>query len=131
VGNFGTAIRKLNELGVTDALKEYIQANRPFMGICVGMQCLFEGSTEAPEPGLGIISGMVKKFDSATKSVPHIGWNQAKFIDEKSKYVDDNSRYYFVHSFGAIIAGENELNDWAHTLTTYGDETFVSSVSRG
>ena len=103
---------------------------------------------------IGIIDGEVKKFRNDCKSVPHIGWNGAvsrctqlsnsstasttsSFVD----YVDGDSRYYFVHSYAVTLAShatdpsklveENHALEWAHTLTTYGDETFVSSVSKG
>lgn len=62
-------------LGFKEPLQEYIKSNRPFMGICVGMQALYETSEENPEAkGLGIIPASVKRFSSSAKSVPHIGW---------------------------------------------------------
>ena len=93
----------------------------------------------------GIINGKVNKFINTRKSVPHIGWNGAISRCEDSStfsdFVDSKSRYYFVHSYAVTIpsANPNEIQDyydkdvlkWAHTLTTYGDETFVSSVSHG
>lgn len=126
---------RLNELGFVDALKTYIRSNRPFMGICVGMQCLYQGSDETPGSiGLGIIDAKVSKFNPATKAVPQIGWNAAQPLQD-SQMVNPNSRYYFVHSYAvlasAATASESHVQDWCHTLTTYGDETFVSSVSRG
>ena len=75
VGAFGNAMKRLQELGLKDELIKYIKANRPFMGICVGIQVLFNGSDESDEAGLGIINGYVKKFKK-TKAVPHIGWKQ-------------------------------------------------------
>ncbi|KAJ3308641.1 hypothetical protein HDV04_001006 [Boothiomyces sp. JEL0838] len=127
VGAFGNAMKRLQELGLKDELIKYIKANRPFMGICVGMQVLFNGSDESDEPGLGIINGYVKKFKK-TKAVPHIGWNQTTNV-KKSDILGDN-RFYFVHSFAATIT-DMELQDWCLSLTTYGDETFISSVCRG
>lgn len=128
-------MQKLEQLGFVEPLKKYIQANRPFLGICVGMQCLYLGSSESPSSiGLGIIEGNITKFDNSTKSVPHIGWNGAQKVED-SYLVSDEERFYFVHSYAANITAE-QVSDmavagWAHTLTTYGDETFVSSISRG
>jgi glutamine amidotransferase/cyclase len=94
---------------------------------------------------LGIINGKVKKFNNLKKSVPHIGWNGAVSrcisSSEFTDFVDSQSRYYFVHSYAVTIPNdggntnqahyEDHVHEWAHTLTTYGDETFVSSVSKG
>ena len=67
----------MKDKGYFNALKAYLLAGRPFFGICIGMQCLFEGSDESPDDsGLGIIPGRVTKFDSSQGiRVPHIGWN--------------------------------------------------------
>ncbi|KAJ3305418.1 hypothetical protein HDV03_001512 [Kappamyces sp. JEL0829] len=135
VGSFGAAMQKLHSLGFVEPLKAYIRANRPFMGICVGMQCLYNASDESPEePGLGIIDATIKKFDNSCKAVPHIGWNGAGAVDAES-LVSSRDHYYFVHSFAALVTPDQVSRDsvqgWAHTLTTYGSETFVSSVSRG
>jgi glutamine amidotransferase/cyclase len=124
-------MRKLRAMGIVEELLKYIKQNRPFMGICVGMQALFEGSTEeSSESGLGIVGGMVQKFNTEKKSVPQIGWNMAHSLYE-SEFVDRNQRYYFVHSYAVLIDGPDQLNEWTHTLTTYGDQTFVSSIQRG
>ncbi|KAH6597998.1 hypothetical protein BASA61_002983 [Batrachochytrium salamandrivorans] len=78
VGAFGSCMDKLDALGYIIPLKEYIASNRPFLGICVGMQCLFNFSEESPTTeGLGIIDATVSKFDSRSKTVPHMGWNAA------------------------------------------------------
>ncbi|KAJ3333784.1 Histidine biosynthesis bifunctional protein hisB [Blyttiomyces sp. JEL0837] len=144
VGAFGAAMQRLKSTGLDLALLQYIKSGKPFMGICVGMQCLFEGSTESPEiPGLGLIPRKVRKFNSATKAVPHMGWNGAFSVrPEKNSQVqlvnhdgEDNSRYYFVHSFGVFVEdGEPKdeyLDGWACTWTKYKDETFISSVKKG
>jgi glutamine amidotransferase/cyclase len=75
-GNFRQAIQSLRDKGWVEALRQYVRSNRPFFGICLGMQLLFEGSEESPGvEGLGLIPGMITKFDSSTASVPQIGWN--------------------------------------------------------
>lgn len=77
VGAFGAAMESLEQQGYTQALKEYIKADRPFFGICLGMQLLFDGSEENGGcEGLGLIPGQVTHFDkSKGLPVPHIGWN--------------------------------------------------------
>ncbi|KAI8894444.1 hypothetical protein BC833DRAFT_604891 [Globomyces pollinis-pini] len=135
VGAFGNAMLKLEKLGWIEPLKAYLNQNRPFMGICVGMQCLYLSSDESSELGLGIIDAKISKFSSSTKSVPQIGWNAAIPVENSSLVGPLNTRYYFVHSYAAILdksdQSDSHFQDWAHTLTTYGDQTFVSSVSRG
>ena len=75
-GNFRQAMQSLRDKGWVEALRQYVRSNRPFFGICLGMQLLFEGSEESPGvEGLGLIPGMITKFDSSTASVPQIGWN--------------------------------------------------------
>jgi len=76
VGHFGQMMRALDSLGVRDVLRERLAAGVPFLGICLGMQALFESSEEAPEVrGLGIFPGVVRRFSGDTR-VPHMGWNQ-------------------------------------------------------
>lgn len=76
VGHFGQMMRSLDELAVRDALRERMTAGVPFLGICLGMQALFEGSEEAPDrPGLALFPGSVKRFAPGAR-VPHMGWNQ-------------------------------------------------------
>ncbi|KAI9272747.1 hypothetical protein BDA99DRAFT_556352 [Phascolomyces articulosus] len=140
VGAFGHAMEALNKKGYAEPLKEYIASGRPFMGICVGMQSLFEGSEESHLAGLGVIPGMVKEFKKDTKAVPHMGWNAAQVLksttdDSESTgqainySMNDESEYYFVHSFA--VPYTDKVKDWVLTTTQYGDEVFVSSVQRG
>lgn len=69
-------MKAIRERGWLDALRQYLHADRPFFGICLGMQLLFHGSEESPnEEGLCIIPGMITKFDSTNVTVPQIGWN--------------------------------------------------------
>lgn len=136
VGAFKSAMAKLEELGFIEPLKAYINSDRPFMGICVGMQCLYQKSTENGDcRGLDIIPAVIQKFNSNTKSVPHIGWNSAcQPSTIPSRFTDPSDKYYFVHSYACTTTGQESgvhLEEWANTLTTYGDETFVSSVSKG
>ncbi len=130
VGSFGNAMERLEEYGYVEALREYIRSNRPFLGICVGLQTLFEGSEEAPGvQGLGVIKGQIKKFDSEKVSVPHIGWNGIKIRKGSSLFSDySGEKVYFVHSYRAVPSKEN--SDWILSTTDYGGE-FISAVQKG
>ncbi|KAK9896432.1 Imidazoleglycerol phosphate synthase [Cystobasidium minutum MCA 4210] len=140
VGAFGQAMAALREKGFAEPLKKYIASGKPYFGICIGMQALFEASEEAPsEKGLGVVPASIKRFNSQTKAVPQIGWNGAtplkvgtsSEVDEAVRYgfVENGASYYFVHSYA--VPYEERLSDWALTATQYGDETFISSVQKG
>ena len=128
VGSFGSMMRILNQKNYVDALKDYLTSGRPFLGICLGLQALFETSEEAHDiNGLGIISGHVKRFD-IDLSVPHIGWNGIN-IKKPSRIFNglgDDEKFYFVHSF--YVAPEDDAV--ILTTTNYGLE-FVSSIQKG
>ena len=108
------------------------------MGICVGLQALFEGSTESQNvPGLGIIPGVLERFKDDNKSVPHIGWNSANTASEdggrnESLYgLEPDSKYYYVHSYAAPYRkGQLEKDGWTVATARYGDEEFVGAVVR-
>lgn len=103
VGAFGPAMEVLEARGYAEPLREYIQADRPFLGICIGFQALFESSEEAPGvAGLGIIKGPVVRFDEPGVAVPHMGWNQLRPVGRGSALLDAISpggHLYFVHSY--------------------------------
>ncbi len=130
VGSFGSAMRVLHERGYVESLREYIQMGRPFLGICIGLQTLFRGSEESPNiPGLGIINGYIRKFDSRTLSVPHIGWNGIKQKKPSQLFLDyKGEKLYFVHSYHPVIKKED--SNWILTTTDYGIE-FVSGIQKG
>ncbi|KAF5375253.1 hypothetical protein D9758_000344 [Tetrapyrgos nigripes] len=129
VGAFGTAVENLKAKSLFEPLKQYIQSGKPYFGICIGMQILFQTSTESPEaPGLDIIPCPVERFRDNDKTVPHMGWNTA---DSLYSSVEPFC-YYFVHSYCAKYDPSKYpiAADWAHTTTQYGDEIFISSVSK-
>ena len=130
VGSFGAAMQRLQDLRYVEPLKEYLAAGRPFLGICIGLQCLFEGSEESPGvAGLGLIPGMVRRFDSSQLSVPHMGWNDLRLRrDSELMARYGGQKLYFVHSYRAIADDTN--NEWVLACTDYGTE-FVSAVQRG
>jgi imidazole glycerol phosphate synthase glutamine amidotransferase subunit len=101
-GHFGAAMESITQSGYAQVLREWINADRPFLGICIGLQLLFESSQEAPEArGLSIISGTVRRFPG--RKVPQIGWNQTSARQESKifKGLNDNSFFYYIHSYYA------------------------------
>ena len=100
----------------------------PFLGICLGLQALFDHSEEAPDVGgLGLIAGSVKRFD-IDLSVPHIGWNGLNFKQPSRIFagLDGNEKFYFVHSYHVVVEDDGVVL----TTTDYGYE-FVSSIQKG
>jgi imidazole glycerol phosphate synthase glutamine amidotransferase subunit len=119
-GHFATAMASLTKSGYAQAIKEWINADRPFLGICIGLQLLFETSEEAPPVdgnpvrGLSLIPGTVRLFPG--RKVPQIGWNQtaARPSSKLFRGIADNSFFYYIHSYyaapadTAVCAGEAE-----------------------
>jgi len=99
-GSSGYAMKKLREKGLINPIIDYIKAQRPYFGVCLGLQLLMQTSEEDPEPCLGVIPGEVKKFQHELK-IPHMGWNQVEFTNHNSVFSDipDESFFYFVHSY--------------------------------
>ena len=108
VGHFGQMMRALDELDVRDALIERIRAGVPFLGICLGMQALFESSEEAPsERGLGIYAGQVRRFQGDVR-IPHMGWNQLEPRRETRllQKAGEKPFVYFAHSYYCPVIAE-------------------------
>jgi glutamine amidotransferase len=102
VGAFDDAMFELEKQGLVAVIKDEIKHKKPFLGICLGMQLLFESSEEAKtKNGLGILKGEVKKFPKGEFKVPHMGWNQIKFNPECPifKNIADSPHLYFCHSY--------------------------------
>ncbi|KAJ7225575.1 imidazoleglycerol phosphate synthase [Mycena pura] len=132
VGAFESAIQHLSHRGLLEPLRKYILSGRPYFGICIGMQVLYQSSEESRSPGLGIIPGPIERFSDNDKAVPHIGWNSSQPLDVLLPQ-DVCTHFYFVHSYCAKYKPEKfpEAAQWAHTTTQYGEEIFVSSVRKG
>ena len=130
VGSFGSAMQKLQQENYIEPLLKYLGDDRPFLGICLGLQTLFERSEEAlGVAGLGIIRGVIKRFDDDSLSVPQIGWNGINIQKPSPLFAGyQQEKLYFVHSFRAVPTHENK--DWILTTTNYGDE-FISGVQKG
>jgi glutamine amidotransferase len=103
VGAFGDCIQQLHARGLWKPLQEWLAADRPFLGICVGYQALFEGSEESPEArGFGFFKGQVRKFTRPELKVPQIGWNSLDLHQPRHllwKGLPEKPHVYFVHSF--------------------------------
>lgn len=139
MGHFGHCLAEFSRSGYLEPIRKHIESQKPFMGICVGLQALFEGSAESPDvPGLGVVRGRLSRFDDGDKSVPHIGWNSAHTSDTASS-PDSNlyglrngSKYYYVHSYAAPYQrGLLERDGWHVATAKYGTEQFVGAIARG
>ncbi|KAK1060548.1 Histidine biosynthesis bifunctional protein hisB [Friedmanniomyces endolithicus] len=139
VGHFGHCLSQFSKAGYVEPVKAHIQAGKPFMGICVGLQALFEGSAESPAvPGLAVVKGYLERFRNEEKSVPHIGWNSANSRSKdhhssgQSVYgLRPDSKYYYVHSYAVPYReGELEKDGWSVATARYGSEEFVGAVAR-
>ncbi|KAI0053319.1 imidazole glycerol phosphate synthase HisHF [Auriscalpium vulgare] len=136
VGAFQTAVDGLASRGFIEPLRAYIASGRPYFGICIGMQILFQSSAEGEAAGLGLIPSPIDRFSDVDKSVPHMGWNSVDFLDTDHKSnegMDEASHYYFVHSYRAAYDpdGRPEAAQWVHSVTQYGQEVFVATVRKG
>lgn len=132
VGAFARCMGNLREAGLVAAVRDAAGSGRPFLGVCVGMQILFEGSEEFGDvEGLGILPGRVRRFELAdpTLKVPHMGWNELTLCSPSVpclQGIADQTRFYFVHSFYV----ETDDDEIVATTTDYGGP-FVSSVWSG
>lgn len=130
-GAFRDCMRHLREYDFVDPLREWIEADKPFFGICMGLQVLFEKSEESPgEEGLCVFPGEVKRFEHDSElKVPHMGWNQVQWTQEHAVSAAEELQeayFYFVHSYYVPMVDA----DWVWGSTDYG-HPYVSAVRRG
>lgn len=118
VGHFGSCVRALRDAGLEGTVRTSIEAGKPVIGVCVGMQILFEGSDEDDEPGLGVLPGRVRRLPDDVR-VPHMGWNTVAWAGRRHGYtagIPDNTRFYFVHSFAPDL-GPDTIGATEHGRT--------------
>lgn len=130
VGAFDPAIQHLRSRDLIQPLKEIIASGKPFLGICLGLQILFEGSEEGTEPGLGVIPGMVRRFRHEPGiTIPHMGWNQLQITQPQLplwQHLSPEPWVYFVHSFYADPSDPAVI---AATVT-HGSQTVTAVVAQ-
>lgn len=132
-GHFGQVMEAFRASGFEAVVREHIGAEKPFLGICVGLQLLVEGSEEAPGiAGLGVLPGRVVRFPDGDVSVPHMGWNALHPFGGSPLLagVADGAHAYFAHSY-VVAFDEAAAAFAAGATTTYGTTRFLSAVSRG
>ncbi len=131
VGAFGDCMKNLEEYGLARPIRNFVETGKPFLGICLGLQLLFEESEESPGiAGLGVLRGKVVRFRRSVAEklkIPHMGWNQVKTQKELPilKGVPSGSWFYFVHSYFP----EPEDKNISVLKTTYGIE-FTAAVEK-
>lgn len=129
-GGMKNLMAELRQRGLDDAIRAWIEADKPYFGICLGLQALFDHAEEGDGPGLGIFRGSVPRFrlDPAFK-IPHMGWNAVSLIQPQTLPGGpaDGDQFYFVHSYHAKPTDPSLI--W--TETEYGGKTFCSGICRG
>jgi glutamine amidotransferase len=126
VGAAGASMERLHGLGLAETIHEVVADGRPFLGICLGMQLLFEDQEEGDTRGLGILQGRVRSLVADVK-VPQIGWNRARWVREAAGYrAGEEEDFYFVHSY--VIEPDDPADVMA--VTNYGG-IFPSVVRHG
>ena len=128
VGAFGACVRALRDGGFDETIREAVAADKPVLGVCLGLQVLFESGDEDPDAGLGVLPGRITRLPGAPGlKIPHMGWNTVEWTVDHAltRAVPSGTRMYFVHSYAAPV-------DPALTVgvTEYG-EPFSAAVAQG
>ena len=130
VGAFDPAMRHIRERGLEETIKKAIALGKPFLGICLGLQILFDKSAEGTETGLGVIPGIVRRFKSEPNlTIPQMGWNQLKLSQPNHELWQDLSSepyVYFVHSF-YVDPADTSFNA---AMVTHGSQTVTAAIAR-
>lgn len=126
VGAFGACVAGLRDAGLDDTVRAFVDSGRPLLGVCLGMQVLFDWGEEGPADGLGILRGKVRRLPQGL-TVPHMGWNEVRWRRDHPLVagIPDGTRFFFVHSYVCdpeedVVVGE----------TDYG-QGFAAAVARG
>jgi imidazole glycerol phosphate synthase glutamine amidotransferase subunit len=132
VGAAAPAMDRLDRRGLTDPIARWLAADRPFLGICLGLQLLFEGSDEDGATTLGVLAGRAVRLEDAP-TLPHIGWNQVERTRDHPLFdgIDDGADFYFVHSYAGAPSLEQRGADRVELARTTHGRSFTSAVNRG
>lgn len=128
VGSFGHCMQNLEKYGLSDAVKDYAQSGRPFLGICVGLQILFVESEESPSvKGLGLLPGSVRRIPKHGLKIPQIGWNSLEICKPTPLFsgIENGGYVYFVHSY--YVDAPTEII----TARMHYGENLTASVQQG
>lgn len=131
VGAFGDAMKRLHDMGLVEVIRQVADRGTPFLGICLGLQLLFEKSEESPGvPGLGLLRGEILRLPELPGlKVPHIGWNSLKYPNPRRLFrgIPEDSYVYFVHSYylraqdEGIVTATTEYGTLVHTSVESGN----------
>ncbi|MEG5063276.1 imidazole glycerol phosphate synthase subunit HisH [Microcoleus sp. B3-A4] len=130
VGSFDPAMQNLRSRNLIEPIKRAIASGKPFLGICLGLQILFESSEEGVEPGLGVIAGKVRRFRSEPGlTIPHMGWNQLEFTQQNLplwQNLPSDPWVYFVHSYYV------DPVDWEvrSAIVTHGSQNVTAAIAK-
>lgn len=130
VGSFDPAVQHLRSRGLEEPIKQAIASGKPFLGICLGLQILFDSSEEGTEPGLGIIAGKVRRFQwEPGITIPHMGWNQLEMTQPHCplwQQLPNNLHVYFVHSYYVDPIDPRVRA----AMVTHGSQTVTAAIAR-
>ncbi len=131
VGAWDPTLQSLRSHHLEQPIKDAIASGKPFLGICMGLQILFEGSDEGQDPGLGVVPGHVRKFQSESDiRIPHMGWNQLHLTQPQAPLwnaTPEESWMYFVHSYYVAPTDSSVV---AATIT-HGSQTITAAIVQG
>jgi glutamine amidotransferase len=132
VGAAAPAMARLDRRGLTEPIGAWLAADRPFLGICLGLQLLFDGSDEDGATTLGVLAGRAVRLEDAP-TLPHIGWNQVERTRDHPLFdgIDDGADFYFVHSYVGAPSLEGRRADQVELARTTHGRSFTSAVGRG
>ncbi len=129
VGAFGDCMHNLEQAGLVDVIRQVVERGTPFLGICLGLQLLFEGSEEDPGvAGLGIIPGMVRRIEAPELKIPHMGWNSLQWHTASPLFtrMPERPYVYFVHSYHAVPKDQKVI-----TATTIYGQVVTAAIGQG